>query len=329
MKTIIFNLSILCLLTACMAISSRPTWVDGESSEYPEKDYLVANGSAANSEDAKNRALANLARIFEVRITDTATDRSQAQSNQSGVSRSQMTVRYVDAYTDKLLEGASIASMWFDEKSGQHYALAVMHKKQLTQRLLANIEKVDRATREYLQQANQSSEALLKLNYLYKAWQTQNDRAKFQQDLQIVDNKSAAFKPYWTQEQLNVAIQNSLQSIKAAVEVENDPMGMLTEILPAAIADTGITVVPQGRQYRFLGRLDMNDLGLRDGWYWYRGALELELQEVATQRVRGIQRWPIKASGKTQNQARIRLRTQLLALLEGQLKPTIAGFGAN
>ena len=53
----------------------------GRSVEDPF-DFLSAVGEAANREDAGNRALANLAKIFEVAVQDDSMDFSQARVEQ-------------------------------------------------------------------------------------------------------------------------------------------------------------------------------------------------------------------------------------------------------
>ena len=60
------------VLTACS--SKQPDWVDNPGEEFPQKRYLSAVGEADNRSTADDRALANLAKIFEVAIRDNSLD---------------------------------------------------------------------------------------------------------------------------------------------------------------------------------------------------------------------------------------------------------------
>ena len=70
---LIFRLTILLstlLVTACMQSTATlnagetPEWLSSEPDMYPNFSYLSATGSAAGAEQAKARALSNLAKIF-------------------------------------------------------------------------------------------------------------------------------------------------------------------------------------------------------------------------------------------------------------------------
>ena len=83
------------LLTACMqstavlSTSDAPEWLQGEPDMYPNYKYLSATGSASKAEQAKARALSNLAKIFEVQIREVSTTSQDTQSSkkEGGVKR--------------------------------------------------------------------------------------------------------------------------------------------------------------------------------------------------------------------------------------------------
>ena len=56
------------VLTACS--STQPEWVDKPAEQYPQQRYLSAVGEADDRSTADDRALANLAKIFEVSVSD-------------------------------------------------------------------------------------------------------------------------------------------------------------------------------------------------------------------------------------------------------------------
>ena len=79
MKTKIITTLILgFVLTGCG--STQPDWVDKPAEQYPQQRYLSAVGEADDRNTADGRALANLAKIFEVAIKDSSLDFSRAQA---------------------------------------------------------------------------------------------------------------------------------------------------------------------------------------------------------------------------------------------------------
>ena len=71
------------LISACSSTPERPSWVGGADASYPTHVYLTASGQAQTSSVADNRALANLAKIFEVSIADESIDFSEASISQN------------------------------------------------------------------------------------------------------------------------------------------------------------------------------------------------------------------------------------------------------
>ncbi|MCG8434382.1 MAG: LPP20 family lipoprotein, partial [Gammaproteobacteria bacterium] len=65
------------LLSACAAPakkSRKPGWVDGVSEAYPADVYLLGRGQAASRDDAQDRSRTDLAKIFEVTVSEESRD---------------------------------------------------------------------------------------------------------------------------------------------------------------------------------------------------------------------------------------------------------------
>lgn len=320
------------LLSAC-ATGGMPAWINGTDKAYPEPEYLTATGSAASAEDAKTRALGNLAKIFEVRIDDAGRDESEAwlESNGENTIRGnrQSTARFIDAYTTKLLEGADIAELWRDDKSGQHYALAVMPRGQASARLGNEIRQYDRNTQTLVTLAGRTPAPLRAAQYLYQASTAQANRAILQRDLQIIDPSGVGVRPLWTVADLDTRIDQRLKEMTVTGKVLSDSTGELERHLQSGITAAGMQLLPTGAAYRLEAQLDVKDAEYRDGWHWYRGALALSLLDNRRNTVLATRRWPLKASGQTENQAEVRLKDQLLDILNNQLKTALLAASAE
>lgn len=325
----------LIFISGCAMQAERPDWINGESHRYPVKDYLSASGSADKPEEATNRALANLARIFEVEVEDSTIDQSRAELQSRGdeVTRqnSQLAVRYVNAYTHKLLEGAEVVQSWHDNGNMRYYALAVISRAQLATRLKTEIAGRDRETQSRLNQSHQASDTLDALRYLNQACLLQYDRESFQRDLQIVDRNGKGVQPRWTSLELDADIQKHLTQLKVSTSLIVDDLNAIQNDTPAerhawhqllqgALASIGVTAISAPTDYTLQLGLEREDLGYQEGWYWLRGIMELRLRDAQSGQVRSLSRWPLKTAGQTRQQAEMRLKSEGLKILKEQIK---------
>jgi hypothetical protein len=316
-------------LTACASMGGKPQWVEGTSQQYPDAEYMTASGTADDPEQAKSRALANLAKIFEVQIDESSYDESRAwtktEGGESKGGHGQLAVRYLDTYTTKLLEGAVVPETWFDDGVGVYYALAVLARAPLAQRLSADILKNDRYSQSAVADARSTTDPFTAARHLFRARTAQLHREALQRDLRIVDPKGVGIRPQWTVKQLDGDIDRQLKRMTVSAKVLHDPVGDLAQYLQAGITNAGMVHAEADADYRLEGHLDVKDPTQADGWHWYRGSLEISLRRNGNARMLVGERWPLKVAGATREQAEVRLRDQLQQRLSLELKTALLG----
>ena len=324
-------LTISFLVVACATVNRQPDWISGNAKQYPQALYLTATGSAAKPEDAKQRALANLTKIFEVKVEETSRDESSAwrekKDSAATTGSSTLSVRYIDTYSSKLLEGAEIAETWHDETQSLYFALAVISRVQLGTKLRKDISSADRHINMRLYNAAELQNPLLKAQVLYSARTASRARAMLQRDLQIVDQTGTGIPASISTKILDAQIDAVLSKVKARQLVLQDELGELDRQLQSAVAAVGMQYSPELAEFELQGKLDIQDVGWQDGWYWYRGALQLNLIQISNAKVSASIQWPLKSSGQSQQQSRIRLKEEILHLLNNRLKFEILSFG--
>lgn len=321
------------LLAGCSGMGGKPRWVDGKAKEYPESEFMTATGSGDDREKAVNRALSNLAKIFEVQIEESAHDESSAWTRTVEGERKQgneqLAARYLDAYTSKLLEGARIAENWFDDGVGLYYSLAVLERDAVSNRLSAEIRKHDQHSQTLIGQARGSGDPFRAARLLFQARTAQVSRESLQRDLRIVDPAGVGMRPLWTVQQLDNDIDQQLKRMRVNARALGDPGAdstlQLRKYLQAGIAAAGMTPAQEDVSYRLEGDLDVKDLGQVDGWYWFRGSLEIILRDNRSDKLLVDERWPLKVSGATRSQAEVRLRDQIQQRLTLELKAALLG----
>lgn len=312
-----------------------PDWVNGVSSRYPAGQYLIGRGAAADLDDAKDRARADLAKVFEVGITAESSDiqtfeRVTAGNNGAGESKGQLQIsRNIQTRTDRVIRGIEIADLWQDPQSGTHYALAVLRRLQAAQTLRDDIDRLDDATRLYVAKTNEEKDPLKRIAAASRAVEAQIERASAQRSLQIIDITGRGAPPSWPLAQLRSERETLIQDLSLATRTSGPDGGAIRDILDGAVSAAGFTIESPGQaKFTLSAACDLGDLEQREGWYWKKGTLEISLSDAAN-KVRGTRRWDIKSSALSRDDAQRRALDQVNKILKGDLRAVLIGFADN
>ncbi|MCK7580703.1 MAG: LPP20 family lipoprotein [Chromatiales bacterium] len=326
--TLMTNLAIVALMSGCATAPSQPDWVNGTSSRHPDAQYLTGRGQAPTVDEARDRARADLAKIFEVGIAATSEDTQtySARAEAPGQYQAQAT-RQIATRTDQIVRGIQIAELWQDPATRAQHALAVLPRLPAATSLRQEIERLDGATRTYLDQARTSDDLFIKIGAASHALDAQLERQAYQKSLKIVDLTGRGVEPEWNSARLAADLADLLKRVRMATRVPAQAPAGFAEVVNGAVAAAGF-MIETGDKPDFLldANLTLQDLGLQEGWYWQRGTLEVRLTETAGNRVRGSQRWPIKSSARDQASSQSRALDEADKLLKNELRAAIVGF---
>lgn len=317
---------VLSLLPGCASRGPvTPDWIGGDSAEYQNSQYLIGRGQAATQEEAKDRARADLSKIFQVAVASESEDIQKFKTGPAGPGQYEGGAsRRITTYTSQIISGIQIAELWQDLATRTHHALAILPRLQTAASLRQQIAQLDDATGNYIEQSRKNSDLFLKISAANQAVETQQERASLQKSLQIVDATGRGTEPQWNLAKLNSDLDGLLKRVHIRSQVAaNSPPGF-TEILDGAMAKAGFLIeTGQNPDFVLRARMDMADLGYQEGWYWQRGVLEVTLSEAATSRVRGTRRWNIKSSAPDRESAAKRAMNQADAVLKQELRTAI------
>jgi len=278
------------VLTACS--SNQPDWLDQPAQQYPPERYLSAVGEAGDRSTAEGRALANLAKIFEVAIDDRSLDFSRAQvsNDQSGtaISNTQQAERYVTTEARQVLEGAQVVENWRSE-DGQNYALAVLEKAPAERRLREGVRNADRQIEDRVNYASQTApNAVAALAALEQARKIEIRRSNLNRNLSVVSGKG--IKAPYDQASLEKLLRNALATLHFHAVADSS---RLQQSLESAIVSIGITL-DNNAPYQLSAVTDSAPVYQQQGWFWLRGSTEMSL--VYQGKTLAKKRWPIKVS---------------------------------
>jgi hypothetical protein len=303
------------VLAACSSCSKQPDWLEKPTEQFPPQRYLSAVGEADDRSAADGRALANLAKIFEVAIKDQSLDFSQARvsSDQSGpaVNNIQTTSRYVTTEARQVLEGAQLVESWQAEE-GKTYALAILEKAPAERRFRDGVRSADRQIEDRVMYASQQApNPVAALAALEQARKIENQRSNLNRNLSVVSGKG--IKAHYDQARLEKLLRNALATLHFHA-VADSPQ--LQQSLESAIGALGITL-DKNAPYQLIASMDTEPVQKKQGWYWLRGSTEMSL--IYQGEALAKKRWPLKVSatdkGMVEQRAKDKLSEQMATYL--------------
>ena len=135
------------LLSGCASKPAVPDWVTGDSAKYTRAQYLIGRGQASAQEEAKDRARADIAKVFQVAVVASSEDVQSSKSDSTGAPQYEQQVsRSISTRTSQIIRGIQIAELWQDPATKTYYALAVLPRLQTAASLRQQIDQLDEAT---------------------------------------------------------------------------------------------------------------------------------------------------------------------------------------
>ena len=332
--SIIFAAAFLTLGGCATKHPNQPDWINGDSDKYKSSQYLIGRGQSASTEDAKDRARADLSKIFQVAIAADSDDTQNFKSDSTiagGAGQyTSETSRRISTRTDQIIRGIQIAEIYQDPVSKTQYVLAVLPRLQAAASLRQQINQLDDATQASVEQSKNNADLFVKIAAASKAIDTQMEREGLQKALQVVDITGRGLESKYNSARLKVDLDALLKRVRIAVKVLDGSAAGFEDVVAGAVSKAGF-LIETGEKPEFLlkASLNLTDLGLKDGWYWQRGNLEISLSDVATGRVRGSQRWPIKSNATDKGTALSRALDEANTVLRKELGKAIVGMAIS
>lgn len=316
-------------VTACAGTTERgrgPDWVSGAAEAYSVSSYLLGRGSADTLDRAEDRARADIAKIFEVRIRG-ATREEQTFKEASGPDGRQAKAsleitRSLELRTDSVVSGIEIAETWHDRRNDTYHALAVLRRAPAANRLRADLSRLDDATRGAIGRARAMEDPLAAITEANRAVQLQIERGAVQRMLRVLDPTGKGEPSPWELESLRADRDALIARVRVRPETRGETAPELEEVLAGAVGEAGFTVVTDNPDFVLTGSLSLIPLDRIDEWYWIRGFLDVTLRERSGP-VRGEHRWNIKASARDPRTARKRAFDQVASTLDRELLTTL------
>ncbi len=314
----------------------RPDWVSGDPAAYPAERFLVGRGQAPRAAVARDRARADLAKVFRVRVSEESRDLTSVETGRVGDEapetryRSEV-ARSLVAHTDAVLEGVEIASQWQDAETGEHHALAVLDRLRAANALRQQLAALDETVRRQVQRARGGDDLTGRIRAARRAVTAAAEREGVARSLRVVSTTGSVPTPPFPLARLAADLDALLARVRVVPRVVRDDVGGLERMLASAAAGAGLTVASgdDPAAYALEGTLDATEFQDERGWHWVRGTLEVTVRRPDTRTAVAARRWPLKASALQPEEARRRLLGRIEQLLREEILGVLAGQAAG
>lgn len=334
MKLLVFALfsALILLMEGCVTKPTQPDWVAGVSAKYPGSQYLIGRGQADTQEEAKDRARADLAKVFQVAVSVDSEDVQSFKADPAGGAGQYegQSSRRISTRTEQIVSGIQIAELWQEPTTKSHFALAILPRLQAASSLREQINQLDNAIGNYIDQSRKNSDLFLKIAATSRAKDLQGERDTLRKSLQVVDIAGRGVETQLSSSKLESDLNDLLKRVRIASQISSDSPTGFADSVGGALAQAGF-MIETGDHPDFVlkSRLNLADLGLIDGWYWQRGTLEISLTEVGSGRIRGAKRWVIKSNATDKETAARRALDQADEVLRKELGGVIINMAIN
>ncbi len=318
-----------CMQSMPVVNSGQPDWISGDSPSYPNVQYVVASGSASNAEQAKDRALANLSKVFELHIRDSSTTRPNVQvvkqNGAESVSKSQSRAQNVNIQTNKIIDGVRIAQQW-QSPDLSHYALAVLDRHQAGNNIRGEITRLDEQAGFELNSVATKKNILQKVAVYQRVLTLQDQRDALQKTLKVIDLSGQGVESKWNRAELRADLEASLTALNMKPEILHDDVGGLDKVLRGAMSKSGFPETTGTETGHALSAgLVVQPPIVSQGWHWLRGTLTLRLSSAGGQ-VLGNKTWPLKVSASSKAELNQRMIASVEKKLNHGLRAALMDF---
>jgi hypothetical protein len=146
--------------------------------------------------------------------------------------------------------------------------------------------------------------------------------------LKILDLGGRGKPSSWNLAELMARQMQLLQSLNIRGVVLADTVGELDKVFHAAMSNAGFRHASSDSGYILSASMLTQDTIQKQGWYWLRGSLGVQL--VAPDgSVVGNKSWPLKVSSQQASQLQQRMLAEIDNKLKSELKSTVLGFATG
>lgn len=230
--------------------SSAPDWLTGTSKKYLENEYIIGVGLADSLDSARSSARAEIAKIFQSRITQSSesisTEKSTIKNNTANSVSEIKAESKINVSTDQVLEGVKIAETYYDKSKKTYYALAILNKARTRALLSSQIAEQEGILTSMVSSVDRAKSPVERLQLLSGALTAYDKRELLAAKRMSVDPMNIPELKGVQRNDLQVQFNNALSQIVFAVDTGDD-LGLKAAV-SERITGLGFKIAPSASE---------------------------------------------------------------------------------
>ena len=264
----------------------KPDWVDGQSMEYPNDQFIVGVGVADDRASAEDRARAEIAKVFEANVSVDERLSASESNNQF----SQSIAQDVKTVSSKALEGVQLPEHWQDGATRVYYALAVLDRAKARAAVADKLGAIDKQAQQWKDQLDSGAEKLARAKAGMKLLTLLKARAELNSQMRVIEPSGKGLDSPIDESKARPEAAKAVAALDVSVQLDGPGSD---EVETALIKSLGAF----GLQSRVGSPSKENDIGVSgkietkalkgDGtaWKWARSTATVSLRDAHTGKI--------------------------------------------
>lgn len=253
--------------------------------KFPESNYMTATGIGESEIEARNRAVAELSRIFESKVYSDTLDRIKTViSTSKGEETEQRVESNIKVMSAVELKGVKIGREWYDEKTRNYYALAVLDRYQAKENWLNELEEWDRKIESEARAAGALQSDFLVLKSLRKVVSMWLEREVIVSRLSVL-GFNAAPPASFDMGSVYQQIARLKKEMKISLEISGKQSSVLKDVIGESLGEKGYLMSSDrvGSDVVISGSVKTEPVKLDNpGWEFCRATVSLNIKDMKT-----------------------------------------------
>lgn len=299
--------------------------------DYPSSVYMTAEGIGQSEPEAKNRAVAELSRIFESKVQADTLDKVKSVIKTSGKNTSetseQMLQSRVNVISEVKLKGVEIGKVWKDKS--EYHALAVLERKKARDEWVSEQGEIDRKVDGIVSTMQSTKSTLLKYKALKEIMDLWIKRTVISSRLNVLGFGGEAAPASYDINSIYKSQREAKTNMTIFIEIDGNKAKAVKEAVAGALGKAGFVIAKNKSNAAVIidGSVDVSPLDMPnpDGWKYARAKVALSVIDAAegvsigdvTEDARGSHLSPGEAEQKALKKVLPDLSKKLIEFIEG------------
>ncbi len=239
-------LLIICLIMLMSCAGTLPNWYTDREEYYPEDEYIVSKGWGETPEKAIEKAIINMAQIFNTKVSveKNILERYESISNMKDFDEylyefSEENARLI---SEQNLVNISFVEPVYEKRSKSFYTLATIQRSETGRILMDRMKREQESMEYYVRMAQSNNDPISIFHYYSAAWLTAGRNKMMQEQLDVLI-PGIGIKPLYSFTELETLKDKAAGNIRFKIFVEGDANGRIKQAFRTTVNNVGFTSV--------------------------------------------------------------------------------------